>query len=151
MALKVNKQAPDFTLPSTEGKNFTLSKDADGQAVVLYFYPKDFTRGCTKEACEFRDDLSSFTDLGVSIYGISTDTIETHHKFRKQHRLPFHLLADQEGAASKLYKAKLPLLNISKRITYFLDKEHRIKAVYQDLFNAEGHIRSMIEEVRARR
>lgn len=149
MPLKIKTQAPDFTLPSTEGKSFTLSQDAEGQPVVLYFYPKDFTRVCTKEACGFRDDLSSFTDLGVSIYGISTDSIETHHKFRKQHRLPFHLLADQGGAVSKLYKAKLPLLNISKRITYLLDEEHKIKAVYQDLFNAERHIRLMIEGVRA--
>jgi peroxiredoxin Q/BCP len=145
MSLKVNSQAPDFILPSTEDKSFTLSKDADGKPVVLYFYPKDFTGICTKEACGFRDEFAAFRDPNVTVYGISTDSTETHRKFRQEYQLPFHLLADEKGAVSKLYKAKIPLLNISKRITYLLDKEHRIKAVYQDFFHAEEHIKAMIE------
>ena len=147
MPLPINSQAPDFTLPSTEGKNFHLSKDASGKALILYFYPKDFTRGCTKEACEFRDQFQVFRNLDILIYGISTDTIEVHNKFREKHNLPFHLLADTKGHVSKLYKSKMPLLNISKRITYLLDKNHKIQAVYQNLFGAENHIKKMIGKI----
>ncbi|MGK7390736.1 MAG: peroxiredoxin [Candidatus Cyclobacteriaceae bacterium M2_1C_046] len=148
MSLKINKKAPDFTLPSTEGKDFTLSKDAAGKPLILYFYPKDFTKVCTKEACEFRDQFETFKDLDIMIYGISTDDIETHQRFRKQHQLPFHLLADPKGEVSRLYKAKVPILNMSKRITYLIDKEHKIQAAYKEMFGFEGHIRNMVEELR---
>lgn len=147
MPLKVNTKAPDFTLPSTEGKDFSLSKDAAGKPLVLYFYPKDFTGVCTKEACEFRDQFETFRDLDIMVYGISTDDLETHHRFRKEHNLPFHLLSDTKGEVSRLYKAKVPLLNISKRITYLIDKEHKIQAAYQEMFGFEGHIKAMVEEI----
>ena len=148
MALKINDKAPDFTLPSTEGRSISLSKDCAGKAVILYFYPGDFTRVCTKEACEFRDVFPTINETGIMIYGISTDSLESHHRFRQQFRLPFHLLSDEKGAVSKLFKAKMPLLNISKRITYLLDENHRIKAVYQGIFEAQGHIHSMKEALR---
>lgn len=147
MSLPINTQAPDFTLPSTEEKQFSLSKDGAGKALILFFYPKDFTRVCTKEVCGFRDEFETFRNLDVLVYGISTDSIESHHRFRKEHQLPFHLLADEKGTVSRLYDAKVPLLNMSKRITYFLDKDHKIKAAYQDHFGAEGHIKEMISSV----
>ena len=149
MALKENTPAPDFTLGSTSGKPFTLSKDAAGKPLIIYFYPKDFTSGCTKEACEFRDSFEFFKDTKIDVYGISRDSVETHHKFRKAHNLPFHLLADEDGRVADLYKASVPLINFTKRITYLLDKNHRIAGVYQNLFGAKKHIHEMIAKVKA--
>lgn len=144
MALKIGTKAPDFKLQSTEGKQFHLSEDAKDEPVVIFFYPKDFTPGCTKEACEFRDQFAAFRDLKIKVYGISTDSIESHEKFRKQHNLPFHLLSDPHGRVCKLYKAKMPLMNVAKRISYLIDKDGNIKMAYQDLFGAEKHIQRML-------
>lgn len=144
MALQLHSKAPDFTLPSTDDKTFILSKDAAGEPLIIYFYPRDFTPGCTKEACGFRDNFEAFKASGIKIIGISTDPIEIHEAFKTQHDLPFDLLSDVNGSVSKKYKAKVPFLNISKRVTYLLDKDHKIIAVYSDLFGAEKHIKEML-------
>jgi thioredoxin-dependent peroxiredoxin len=150
MALKVHQQAPDFSLPSTDGSLFTLSESARGQGLILYFYPKDFTPGCTKEACEFRDQFELFRDLEIPVLGISMDSVVTHQKFRETHRLPFHLLADTEGEVCKLYDALIPIVKMPKRVTYLLDKNHKIAAVYSQLFGAEEHVRQMITQMQQR-
>ncbi|MDQ3535561.1 MAG: peroxiredoxin [Bacteroidota bacterium] len=147
MPLKVDQKAPDFTLPSTHKNNFTLSLDAKDTPCIIYFYPKDFTGGCTKEACEFRDSFEEFKDLNISIYGISRDNIATHMKFKKAYKLPFHLLSDEDGTVASKYGASLPLLNFTRRITYLLDENHIIRAVYTNLFDASQHIKEMVEEV----
>lgn len=147
MPLQVNQQAPDFSLPSTKGE-FMLNKDAANQPVILYFYPKDFTRVCTKEACTFRDNFEFFKELKVTVLGISTDNPEQHLNFKQKHQLPFDLLSDVDGKVSKAYKAHIPFLNLSRRVTYLLDKDHKIAAVYSDLFGAEGHINKMIEQLK---
>ena len=147
MPLKIGQKAPYFSLPSTSGQ-FTLETDARNQPVVLYFYPKDFTRVCTKEACSFRDNFDFFEKLDVPVLGISTDSIEKHKAFRNTHKLPFELLADVDGEVSKAYKAHIPFLNLSRRVTYLLNKEHVVTAVYSDLFGAEGHIEKMIGQLR---
>ncbi|WP_457651184.1 peroxiredoxin [Rhodocaloribacter sp.] len=144
MALLPGSDAPDFTLPSTSGRDFTLSRDAAGQVCILYFYPKDFTPGCTREACTFRDQFALFRKASVPVYGISRDDIETHRRFKAEHHLPFDLLADVDGGVCAKYEALLPLIRIPKRITYLLDAEHRIAAVYEDLFGAAGHIDAML-------
>ncbi len=149
MALKVNSTAPDFTLPSTSGHDFTLSKDVAQMPCIIYFYPKDFTPACTKEACEFRDAFETFRDMDIAIYGISTDDIPTHLKFKKAQNLPFELLADTEGKVAKLYGATLPLVKFTRRITYLLDKNHVVVAVYENLFGATRHIQVMIDKVKA--
>jgi peroxiredoxin Q/BCP len=113
----------------------------------LYFYPKDFTSGCTKEACEFRDSFSLFKNLSVEVIGISRDDINTHLDFKKQYNLPFELLADTKGEVADLYDASMPLIKFTRRITYLLDKKHRIAAVFTNLFAAEKHIKTMIEHV----
>lgn len=148
MALKENTAAPEFSLPSTGGGTFTLSKEAAGKPVIIYFYPKDFTSGCTKEACEFRDTFEYFRDLDIDIYGISRDDIPTHHAFRKAHNLPFELLADEDGKVADLYDASIPLIRFTKRVTYLLDAEHRIAGVYQNLFGSRKHIKEMIDKVK---
>ena len=149
MALKVGDKAPDFTLPSTSGKSFALHMDASNKPLILYFYPKDFTAGCTKDSGRCRDKREDLKDFDIDVYGISTDSIETHHKFREKYELPFDLLSDIDGYVSKKYQARLPILNVSKRITYLLDKDHRVAAVYSNLFGAEKHIHEMISQLKA--
>ena len=144
MALPINQIAPDFTLPSTSGQIFTLAQAWALQPGILYFYPKDFTPTCTKEACSFRDEFTFFKDLNITVLGISQDSIELHQKFKKAHDLPFDLLSDEGGRVSKLYKAYIPFLGVTKRITYLLDQNHRVVAVYKNMLGAEQHIRSMI-------
>ncbi|MGB5926638.1 MAG: redoxin domain-containing protein, partial [Cyclobacteriaceae bacterium] len=80
MPLRVKDPAPDFSLPSTSGKTFNLRQNVENNPIVLYFYPKDFTPACTREACSFRDEFSAFKNLKVTVVGISRDTLETHHK-----------------------------------------------------------------------
>ncbi len=148
MALKINTKAPDFTLDGTGGK-FTLSQDLANKPCVLYFYPKDFTAVCTKEACEFRDQFAEFRGAEIDVIGISRDSVETHERFKKEHQLPFELLADKSGQVAKKYKALIPVIGVTKRITYFLDKDHQIKAVFENMFDADGHIKAMIQQLKS--
>jgi len=147
MALKLNTPAPDFELPATNGKTISLNKDLVGKPCVLYFYPKDFTPGCTKEACEFRDQFATFRNLNVDVLGISRDDVASHQKFKEQYKLPFELLADVSGKVCKAYDALVPIIGIPKRISYLLDSEHKIVAVYQNFFGAEEHIKAMLEKI----
>jgi len=144
MSLRVNQAAPDFSLPSTSGQEFSLFKDGASKPCILFFYPKDFTPGCIKEACEFRDSFGFFRKLNIDVYGISQDSLESHIKFKKQYGLPFDLLADTTGQVSKLYHASVPFLRINRRVTYLLDRDHKIKAVYEALLGAERHVKEMI-------
>jgi len=147
MALKVGDNAPNFTLKSTSGNTLTLDQDLKDTACILYFYPKDFTPGCNAEACEFRDHFEEFRDVDIPVFGISTDSIPTHMKFKTKYKLPFELLSDKSGKVTKSYDAIIPLLNLAKRTTYLLDKDHNIKAVYNDMFGARNHIKAMLEEI----
>lgn len=149
MSLPEKSMAPDFALDSTSGSPFSLSKTAAGKPVILYFYPKDFTSVCTKEACEFRDSFDFFRGLNVDVYGISRDDIPTHHRFKEAYNLPFDLLADEDGQVADLYKATIPVIRLTKRVTYLLDAGHRIAAVYTNLFGAKKHISEMITRVKS--
>ncbi len=148
-SLKVGQKAPNFTLPSTSGKNFTLDVDMAGRPCVLYFYFKDFSPGCTNEACGFRDTFDVFEDLSIPVLGISRDSMESHLKFKKMLQLPFDLLADENVAVSKLYDT-IPLLMpfFTKRTTYLLDRSHNIVAVYENILSSKHHIKSMVDKVK---
>lgn len=147
MALKIGAKAPEINLKSTNGKRFILSDDMKGKPCIIYFYPKDFTPGCTEEACTFRDSFSEFRDLNIDIFGISRDTITSHLKFKAQHKLPFELLSDIDGKVCKAYDALVPIIGLPKRVTYLLDTNHKIVAVYQDMFGARKHIETMLKEM----
>lgn len=147
MALKTGDTAPEFNLKSTGEKSIDSSRDLKGKAFILYFYPKDFTRGCTAEACTFRDQFEAFRDLDVPVLGISKDDIETHERFKKEHKLPFDLLSDPTGQVCKAYDALIPLIKMPKRITYLIDKEHKVAAVFSDMFETKGHIYSMLKSL----
>ena len=147
MALKTGTQAPEFNLKSTGAKSIDSSKDLKNKAFILYFYPKDFTKGCTAEACEFRDQFEAFRDLDIPVLGISRDDIETHERFKKEHKLPFDLLSDPAGEVCKAYDALVPLIKMPKRITYLIDKDHKIAAAFSDMFESKGHIDAMLKNL----
>lgn len=147
MPLSVGDPAPDFTLPSTEGKDFQLSRTMKAQPLIIYFYPKDFTPGCTAEACGFRDSCEIFRQADLPIVGISQDDVQTHQKFKKAHNLNFPLLSDLKGEVASRYKARMPIINFTRRITYLLDDRHRIGAVYENLMGANRHIEEMQKQL----
>lgn len=149
MALKPGSKAPDFSLPSTSGKKTSLSKDFLGKPLILYFYPKDFTKICTAEACEFRDQFEAFKNLDVQVFGISRDDIPTHERFKKEFRLPFDLLSDGNGKVCQAYDALIPLIKMPKRITYLLDQDHRIAGVFSDMLESKGHIEAMLKKLKS--
>ncbi len=150
MALPVGAKAPNFTLPSTNGGTFTLHSEFQNKIGIIYFYPKDFTAGCTAEACAFRDAFEMFRGIDVPVIGISADDMETHHKFRKAHSLPFHLLTDEEKKVASDYDVLAPIVGFIQRVTFLIDENMTIAAVYQNLFDARSHIDEMIQQLRTK-
>jgi len=148
MSLAVGSKAPSFSLPSSSGQNFDLEIDYKDKPLILYFYPADFTRGCTAEACSYRDSFEVFKGFEVDIIGVSKDSVSTHNRFRKDYKLPFELLSDTKLEVIKKYDAVFPIVNVVKRITYLLDKSHTIVAVYDNLFLAKSHIDEMMRKVK---
>lgn len=138
--------APDFTLPDQDGTPVTLA-DHRGKVVVLYFYPADETKGCTAEACSFRDAYESFSDLGADVIGVSSQGVESHRSFADNHRLPFRLLADQGGAVRKRYGATTLGL-IPGRVTYVIDRDGVVKHTFTSMFNTDGHVAAALDTVR---
>ncbi len=130
--LKINQPAPLFKAKTHEGAEFDLAA-RKGKWTVLYFYPKADTPGCTKQACAFRDSIQTIRDQGADVFGVSADTVESQAKFHKKHRLNFVLLADAKADIAKLYGTKMPLLSISKRWTFVIDPELKIRAIDKDV------------------
>ncbi len=133
--LKVGDPAPIFSLPNSNGKILSLN-DFKGKKVILYFYPKDDTPGCTKEACAFRDNLVRLERRGAVVVGISTDTIESHRKFSEKYQLPFPLLSDDSKETIKAYGAWQEKWFMGKsfmgieRTTFIIDEEGRIAQIF---------------------
>lgn len=130
--LKVGELAPLFSVKTHEGKDFDLAS-RKGQWTVLYFYPKAETPGCTKQACAFRDNINKIRSEGADVFGISADTVKDQAAFHENHKLNFTLLADADGKIVKLYGAKMPLLNLSKRWTFIVDPELKIRSIDKDV------------------
>ena len=128
--LAIGQTAPDFTLTATDGTPFRLSAQR-GRHLVLYFYPKDDTPGCTTQACSFRDQYADFLSLGADVVGISSDSAASHHKFTQKHQLPFPLLADEDGEVRKLYEVPRALLGLLPgRVTFLIDKDGVIRYIF---------------------
>jgi peroxiredoxin Q/BCP len=145
----IGKPAPDFALPSTSGETVTLRQFKGKKTVILYFYPKDDTPGCTKEACDFRDHTPEIEKHNAVLFGISTDGMDSHQKFKEKHRLPFTLLSDEDASVSKLYgvykqknvygKKSLGI----ERTTFVIDRTGRIATIYPKV-KVEGHIQDVL-------
>lgn len=144
---EVGSKAPAFKLPASTGKSIALKdfSGANAKNVVLYFYPRDDTPGCTKEACGFRDEISQFESADTVVLGVSTDTIDSHHKFIKKFSLPFPLLADEDHAIAEKYGVWVEKNMYGKtsmgiqRATFLIDKAGKIAAVWPKV-KVDGHI-----------
>ena len=132
--------APEFEVTLDNGEAFSLSKERGRRNVVLYFYPKDFTPGCTREACAFRDNYAEIERHDAVIIGVSTDSTDSHQKFREEHELPFPLIPDPEKRIVSLYEARGLLGLMTARVTYVIDKEGVIRAVIRHDFTVERHL-----------
>jgi peroxiredoxin Q/BCP len=149
--VKVGKKAPDFSLADQNGIKHKLS-DYQGKPVVLYFYPKDDTPGCTKEACSFRDSYAEFREAGIEVIGISVDDEESHEKFREKYNLPFTLLADTEQKVVEDYGVWVEKNNYGKkywgtaRMTFLIDKDGRIIHIFEKV-KPEDHAQEVLEKL----
>lgn len=145
---KAGQPAPAFNLPDQNGKTHRLT-DYAGKWVVLYFYPKDDTPGCTKEACSFRDDLFQLEKLGAQVIGASVDDTDSHARFAKKYNLPFPLLADQDGKLAASYGAltNLGLIKIAKRYTFLIDPQGNIAKTYLSV-DTSRHSQEIIDDLK---
>lgn len=145
----VGAAAPEFELPDQDNQLHSL-EDYRDQWVVLYFYPKDETPGCTTEACEFRDNIFAFKRLNAQILGVSLDDVESHARFAENHGLPFPLLADTEGSAADAYgvKTKMFGMTVAKRQTFLIAPDGTIAKHYEKVKPAE-HSAQVLEDLKA--
>lgn len=148
-ALKPGSPAPDFRLQDQTGKWVSL-KEQRGKWVVLYFYPKDNTPGCTTQACEFRDDIFAFRREGAVIYGVSVDDLESKKAFAKEHSLPFSVLADPDKKTTAAYgvlNKMLGLFEVARRDTFIIDPEGRVAKHWENV-DAKGHSAMVLAELK---
>jgi len=148
MKVKVGDKAPDFTLLSQTGENVTLSQFFGQKNIVLYFYPKDKSKGCTRQACEFRDKYEIYTDLGAEVIGVSSDDVKSHESFANEHNLPFILLSDTKKKIRKLYGVTSTFGIIPGRVTYIIDKKGIVRYVFSSQFQPKKHIPESLEALK---
>jgi thioredoxin-dependent peroxiredoxin len=146
--IQVGDKAPDFTLPSQSGELVRLHDRLGERVVVLYFYPKDNTSGCTAEACAFRDSYETFTDAGAEVIGVSSDSADKHAAFAGQHHLPFTLVADKGGRVRKSYGVPSVLGVIPGRVTYVIDRTGTVRHVFNSMTNIGQHVSDALDVVR---
>ena len=141
MALKVGDKIPAFSLPDQDGKKFNINNLVSKKALVIYFYPKDETAGCTKQACAFRDSYQDFKDAGAEVIGISSDSEESHGSFADHHHLPFILLSDKDNIVRNLFGVPTDLLGlIPGRVTYIINKQGIISYIFNSQLRIDKHI-----------
>jgi thioredoxin-dependent peroxiredoxin len=146
--IQAGDKAPDFTLPSQSGEPVRLHDRLGGRVVVLYFYPKDGTPGCTAEACAFRDSHEVFTAAGAEVIGVSSDPVDRHAAFAGRHELPFTLLSDQGGRVRKAYGVPAVLGLLPGRVTYVIDRQGTVRHVFNSMTHIGQHISDALEVVR---
>lgn len=148
MGLAIGTPAPMFELPATGGRTVRLSDYRDRHTVVLYFYPKDDTPGCTIEACGFRDAYESFTDAGAVVIGVSGDDVRSHDAFARRHRLPFILASDPGGRAREAYKVRSTLGLIPGRETFVIDRAGVVRDAFSSQLQIRTHVARALDLVR---
>lgn len=138
MALNVGDKAPDFEAVTDGDEKLRLSEVLKEREVILYFYPKDETPGCTAEACSFRDEWDTIKEMGAEVIGVSSDTAESHRKFKENHKLQFTLVSDRDKAIRTMYGVKGSLF--PPRTTFVISREGKIVHVYNSQMNAKHHV-----------
>jgi peroxiredoxin Q/BCP len=146
--LRVGERAPDFTLPSSSGERVTLSQLYADKTVVVFFYPKDDTPGCTVEACSFRDSYQTFVEAGAEVVGISSDSVESHDRFASKHKLPMTLLSDAGGKVRALFGVKSTFGLMPGRATFVIDRKGVVRHVFVSQLRAGAHVGEALSVVR---
>lgn len=145
--ISIGDTAPDFELPGANGQ-VRLADYHGKQAVVLYFYPKDGTPVCTREACHFRDAYEDFAAAGAEVIGVSTDSAAAHEKFSQTHNLPFVLLSDKAGAVAKQYGVSKTFGLLPGRVTFVIDKAGIVRHIFNSQFAAQKHVDEALQVLR---
>ena len=145
--IEIGDKVPNFILKDQNGNSFNVENEI-GKRMVIYFYPKDDTPGCTKEACKFRDDFESFNDLGASVIGISADSVASHKKFEEKYNLPFTLLADVDNKVRALFGVPKSMIFLPGRVTYVIDKKGIVRYIFNSQFGAEKHIENALNKLK---
>jgi peroxiredoxin Q/BCP len=145
----INSKAPEFYLPDAGGNTISLDH-FKGKWLVIFFYPKDDTPGCTREACNFRDDYSIIKSLGAHVIGISLDKKTSHQKFKEKYQLPFMLLSDAQGAVAKKYGAlfEFMFIKFAKRHSFIINPQGLIRKEYRSI-NSSTHSIQIIDDIKA--
>lgn len=147
--VKTGDTAPDFTLNSQSGDKIRLKDFIGKKTIVLYFYPKDGTPGCTAEACSFRDNYDVFKQAGAEVIGISSDAVESHSAFVLKYNLQFILLSDKDQTVRKLYGVPSTLGLLPGRVTYVIDKKGIVRHIFSSQFNATKHISEALKVIKS--
>jgi thioredoxin-dependent peroxiredoxin len=153
MSLEIGDKAPDFTLP-TDGNGRVSLKELKGKTVILYFYPKDDTTGCTAQACGFRDALPNFAKTGATVIGLSKDSVASHDKFKKKYKLPFVLASDEDTAVAKRYGVWVEKSMYGRkymgmdRSTFLIDGKGVIRGLWRKV-KVPGHVDEVLKAVKA--
>lgn len=148
-SLQVGDRTPDFTLSSATGENVSLSDFLGKKAVVIYFYPKDDTPGCTAESCAFRDNYDVFTEAGAEVIGISGDSVASHQQFASKYQLPFILLSDSQNQVRKLFDVPATLFVLPGRVTYVIDKEGIVRHIFNSMLDFKAHVDESIKTIKS--
>lgn len=144
MPLSAGDRAPEFTLPDQQGRNTTLTELLKDGPLVLFFYPKDDSPGCTRQACSFRDNYETLLSRGVSVAGISKDSGEDHKSFIEKHQLPYPLLVDTDGNIQDSYGCQMLFGMLTRRITYLIDTDRTILLAHEDNLRMGSHVEAVI-------
>lgn len=148
MSISIGDTCPDFSLKNQNGEIINLKDYIGSKYVIIYFYPKDNTPGCTKEACSFRDAMQELNALDCAVFGISADSVESHKKFADQFSLTFNLLSDEGNSVRKSFKVPANLFGlIPGRVTYILDKQGKVVHIINNQMNPDKHVEETIKTI----
>ena len=147
--IKVGDPAPEFVATTSDGRQISMSDYRGKRGVVIFFYPKNGTPVCTKEACAFRDSYEKFTDAGVDLIGISSDSDESHRAFARQHKLPFPLISDTNGTLRQAFTVSKTLGIIPGRVTYVIDNKGIVRLIYSAQLASDEHVHQALTAIRS--
>lgn len=148
-AIKVGDRVPNFSLPSQIGATVNIGDLIGKKSLVIYFYPKDDTPGCTAESCAFRDSYEVFTDAGAEVIGISADSPQSHQQFAQKYNLPFTLLSDSDNRVRKLFGVPATLFVLPGRVTYIIDKEGIVRHIFDSMLDFKAHVTESLNTIKS--